>query len=153
MSQKLKFHQNWIVTKTKTSSKLKCHQNWNVTKTEILPNIIMSLKSKSKSKRLAVISLVLSSKSSKHLHSQTIGAKDLKFQENVYLPPCYITHVTCQVSSVTCHMSQVRDNFFLFFVKLVELVGWRSVIKGAYPVQSRAHTAYLPFYLSIWISL
>ena len=61
MSPKLKFHQNWIVTKTECSSKLKCHQNWIVIKTEMLPNLIMSSKSKSKSKyeRLALITLVL----------------------------------------------------------------------------------------------
>ena len=43
------------------SSKLKRHQKWNVTKTEMLPNFKMSskLKSKSKSRRLALITLVL----------------------------------------------------------------------------------------------
>ena len=46
MSPILKFHQKCIVTKTRISSKLKCHQNCNVTKTEMLPNIIMSSKSK-----------------------------------------------------------------------------------------------------------
>ena len=60
MSPKIKFHQKLMVTKTRISSKLKCHQNWNVTKTEMLPNIIiMSSKSKSKSKRSALITLVL----------------------------------------------------------------------------------------------
>ena len=57
--KKTKSHHNRIVTKTEISSKLKCHQNWNVTKTKMLPNIIMSSKSKSKSKRLALITLVL----------------------------------------------------------------------------------------------
>ena len=46
MSLKIKFHQNWNVTKnnhpdwnvtkTEMSLKLKCHYNWNVTKTEML---------------------------------------------------------------------------------------------------------------------
>ena len=63
MSPKIKFHQKLMVTKTRISSKLKCHQNWNVTKTEMLPNIIiMSSKSKSKSKRSALITLVLFSR-------------------------------------------------------------------------------------------
>ena len=64
MSTRQKCHQNWIVTKTEMSEtemspKLKCYENWNVTKTEMLTNIIMSSKSKSKSKRSALITLVL----------------------------------------------------------------------------------------------
>ena len=60
MSPKIKFHQKKMFTKTRISSKLKCHQNRNFTKTEMLPNIIiMSSKSKSKSKRSALITLVL----------------------------------------------------------------------------------------------
>ena len=75
MSPKLKCHQNWNVTKTEISPKLKCLQNWNVTKTEMsltlkcqnvtkteissemLQNLKMS--SKSKSRRSALIILVL----------------------------------------------------------------------------------------------
>ena len=38
------------------------------------------------------------SKSSRHLHSQTGRARDLKLWENVNLPPC----VTCHISHVTC---------------------------------------------------
>ena len=43
-----------------------------------------------------------SSKSSRHLHSKTVWARDLKCWENVHLPP----HVTCHVSHVMCHMWQ-----------------------------------------------
>ena len=41
--------------------------------------------------------------SSKHLYSQTVRGKDLKFSENVHLSPC----VRCQMSCVMCHMSLV----------------------------------------------
>ena len=36
---KLKYYQNWNVTKTDMSPKLKCHQIWNVTKTEVSPKL------------------------------------------------------------------------------------------------------------------
>ena len=42
---------------------------------------------------------------------------------------CHISHVTCHLSRVTCHMS----HFFLFFYKVLELIGGGSVINGAYP--------------------
>ena len=62
MSLKLKFHNNWNLTKTKIASKIKLkkkrkyHHNWNINttemspklkcyQTELLPNIIMSSKS------------------------------------------------------------------------------------------------------------
>ena len=85
----------------------------------------------------------ISSKSSGHLHSQTIWARDLKFRENVHLPPCVTCHmsrVTCHISCVTCHVSHVACHMshffsFLFFLdKVVELVGGVSVINRAYPV-------------------
>ena len=49
---------------------------------------------------------------------------------------CHVSHVTYQVSCVMCQVSGV---FFqvqwakLFFYKIVELVGGRGVINGAYP--------------------
>ena len=49
--------------------------------------------------------------SSEHPHSQTGRARDLKFWENVHLPPsvmCHMSSGTCLVSRVTCHMSHVR---------------------------------------------
>ena len=51
-----------------------------------------------------------SSKSSRHLQSQAVWARDLKFLENVHLPPCVIchmSHVMCHMSCVTCHVSCV----------------------------------------------
>ena len=39
MSPKLKCHQIWNVTKTEVSPKLNCHQNWSVIKTEMLPKL------------------------------------------------------------------------------------------------------------------
>ena len=39
MSSKLKYYQNWNVTKTDMSPKLKCHQNWNFTKTKVSPKL------------------------------------------------------------------------------------------------------------------
>ena len=66
---KLKYHQNWSVTKTE-----KCDQNWNITKTEMSPKLkcnpnwnitkplmppTLKISSKSKSRRLALISLAL----------------------------------------------------------------------------------------------
>ena len=49
--------------------------------------------------------------SSKHLHSQTVRARKLKFWEKVHLPPpvtCHMSHVACHMSHVTCHMSHVK---------------------------------------------
>ena len=48
--------------------------------------------------------------SSKHFHSQTVRARQLKFWAKVHHPPpvmCHISHVTCHVSYVMCHMSCV----------------------------------------------
>ena len=39
MSSKLKYSQNWNVTKTYMSPKLISHQNWNVTKSEMSPKL------------------------------------------------------------------------------------------------------------------
>ena len=79
---------------------------------------------------------------SKCLHSKTVKARELKFKDNVHLPPCVI----CQVTLVTCPMSQVTQKklwymylykkkimFLIFLVKVVELVGGRFVINRAYP--------------------
>ena len=44
---------------------------------------------------------------------------------------CHVSRVMCHVSRVTCHMSHVF--FFVFFDKLVELIGGGSVINGATP--------------------
>ena len=81
-----------------------------------------------------------SSKSLRHVHSQTVWARDVAFLENVHLPPC----VTCHMSQVMCHMSHVicrmscvtcNISIFLYFKdNMVELVGGRSVINGAYPL-------------------
>ena len=62
---KLKFHQNWYVTKTEMSPNLNCHQNWSVIKTAMLPKLkcYQTLKcpqkSKSKFKRSVLNTLVL----------------------------------------------------------------------------------------------
>ena len=42
--------------------------------------------------------------SSKHPHSQTVRARDLKLWENVHLPP----YVMCHVSYVRCHRSHIN---------------------------------------------
>ena len=44
--------------------------------------------------------------SPKHLHSQSIRARDLKFLEIVHLPPRVTRHMSC----VTCHMSFVTGH-------------------------------------------
>ena len=59
-------------------------------------------------------------------------------------PPrtCHMSHVACHVSCVTCHISRVPCHvshvtchfFFLFFYKVLKLIGGGSVINGAYPV-------------------
>ena len=49
-----------------------------------------------------------SSKCSKHLHSQTIKAREVKFLENVKSPShvkSHASHVTCLISCVICQMS------------------------------------------------
>ena len=43
-----------------------------------------------------------SSKSSEHLHSQTVRAREIQFWEKDHLPP---PPVTCHVSHVGCHVS------------------------------------------------
>ena len=64
--------------------------------------------------------------------------------------PHTVSHVTCQmspvilhVSYVTCHMSCVML-FFYFFYKVVELVGWGSVINRATPSSFFHILSYLP---------
>ena len=48
--------------------------------------------------------------------------------------PCHVSRVTCHMSHVTCHMSCVTFYlFFLFFEKVVKLIGGGSVINGATP--------------------
>ena len=69
----------------------------------------------------------------RHLHSQTVSARELKFLEKVDLPPpvtCHMSHVTCHMSCVICHMSLVTClvscvTFFLSFsfYRVVNLVG------------------------------
>ena len=47
--------------------------------------------------------------SSEHLHSPTLRARELKFQEKVHLPPpCIVSHVMCHVWRVTCHIFNRR---------------------------------------------
>ena len=78
------------------------------------------------------------SKSSRHLHSLTVWARDLTIWENVPLPPCVTCHmsrVTSHMSQVTCHLSHATIIFFFFFsFKVVELIGGGYVINRAYPV-------------------
>ena len=74
-----------------------------------------------------------SSKSSKQLNFQTIWARDQKFWENIHLPPyssCHVSRVTYHLSHVTSYVSNV---FWVFFCKVVELVGGGSVINGPTP--------------------
>ena len=47
---------------------------------------------------------------------------------------CHVSCVRCQVSGVTCQVSDFFNFKFLFFYKVVGLVGGGSVINGAYPV-------------------
>ena len=77
--------------------------------------------------------------SSKHLHSQTVRARELNFFETVHLPPpvmCNVSHVTCHMSCVTFHMSHVMchiscvictfSHFLLnFFGQSFEASRWR----------------------------
>ena len=63
------------------------------------------------------IQLSFSSKSSRHLHFQTVWARDLTFLENVHLSPsvtCQMSIVTCHMSHVKCHMSGVRCHMSFF---------------------------------------
>ena len=71
--------------------------------------------------------------STRHLHSQTVRARELTFWDKVHPPPvtchmshfmwnmsrvtCHVSHVTCRMSCVTCHMS-----LFIFFYQAVKLV-------------------------------
>ena len=51
----------------------------------------------------------ISSKSSEHVHSQTIRARKLNCLENVHSTPCvkcHVSHVTYHMSYFMCHISQ-----------------------------------------------
>ena len=50
--------------------------------------------------------------SSKHLHSQTVIARELKFKRRFTCP--HVSHVTCHVSHVPCPMSHV--NYYIIFL-------------------------------------
>ena len=59
---------------------------------------------------------------------------ELRFGDNVHHPPnitCHWSHVTCHMSGARCHRSQY---YYIFFYKVVGLVGEGSVINGAYAV-------------------
>ena len=63
--------------------------------------------------------------SSKHLHSQTVRTRKLKFLENVH--PHHVSHVTCHMSCVTCHISQFSSYlpFSFSFLPSCEYCEWR----------------------------
>ena len=73
----------------------------------------------------------------KHHNSQTVRLRELKYLENVYLPP----HITSQLSRLTCHVSQVmchmsreeEEKRKKKWDKVVELVGGWSVINRPTP--------------------
>ena len=80
-----------------------------------------------------MITSPFSFKSIRNLHTATVWARDLKFLQNLHLPPCVMCHlsnVMCQVSNVTCHLSPIKCVWF-FLDKVVELVGGRLVINKA----------------------
>ena len=52
-----------------------------------------------------------SSKPSRHLHSKTVWARDLKFWGNDHLPQCLMSLVTWYMSHVSCHMSHWLGSF------------------------------------------
>ena len=66
------------------------------------------------------------SKSWRHLHSQTVWARDLTFWVTSHIlscitchmsrVTCHVTHVTCHMSHVTCCVSHVVIFFLLFFL-------------------------------------
>ena len=64
-----------------------------------------------------------SSQYSRYHKSQTIRARELKFQENVHPPQ----HVTCHMSWVTCHVSHVKCCVF-FFVSFTKW--WSLSVEG-----------------------
>ena len=73
---------------------------------------------------------------SKHLHSQTVRARELKFSEKVHLPPpvtCHVSHVTYHMSHVACHVSHVKCNFFSFFFQSGEACLWRVCYQWGLP--------------------
>ena len=90
-----------------------------------------------------------SSKYATNLHSQAVRTRELKFWENVYLPPpvrCHMTHVICDmscvtwyISPVTCHMSVVTCIiiylFYLifFFIESGETGWWRVCYQRGQP--------------------
>ena len=61
-----------------------------------------------------------SSKSSEHLQSQTVRARELRLWENVHITPlssvmCHMSRVPCHMWRITCHMSFFFFFFFFFF--------------------------------------
>ena len=76
--------------------------------------------------------------SSKHLHSQTVRARKLKFSKKVHLPPpvmCYLSHVTCHMSHVTCPISCLTfsSSFFSLFIQGSEASPWRVCYQLSLP--------------------
>ena len=93
-----------------------------------------------------------SSKSSEHLKSQSIRARDLNFWHNFHHLSCVMCHVshvmchmlcvTCHLSYVTCHMSPVTChiyvyiNIYIYFFAFLQIFGatrWRVCYKQGPP--------------------
>ena len=91
-----------------------------------------------------LINSSFSFKSSKHLLSPIVRAREIHFQENVnhLAQECapfvtsHVSHVSCQMWSVTCHMSHILIIRYCYvFDKLVEIVSGEYVINEAYFVE------------------
>ena len=79
-------------------------------------------------------------KSSKHLHSWTVRAKDLKFGKKIsHSFTCHISNVTCHMSRLTCHWHiyilyiYKFLNTFVFFRQSSGASWWRVWYQWAYP--------------------
>ena len=67
--------------------------------------------------------------SSKHLHYQTVRARELKLLEKVDFPPpviCHMSLVTCHVASDMCHILHVT--FLLYLVQSGATSRWRVCV-------------------------
>ena len=78
-----------------------------------------------------------SSKSSEHLHSQTVRARFTSphlscFTCHVVCVMYHMSHVICHMSYATCHMPHVLcQKIYMYLDKGAKLVRGRSVINGA----------------------
>ena len=100
------------------------------------------------------ISLLSSQYGYNTLSFPTIRAKELKFRENVYPPPCVpcnASHVTCHVSCVTCHILHFTCILLnIFFGQNYEASKWRVCYQRVLPRLVKLDLVYPKLIKILW---